>query len=202
MAGPIGRAMGAILVLCCVVSGLATDYTVGDSSGWSTGVDYSTWTSGKTFTVGDKLGNQKRPGHFVVKPYIDIKVDGFTIYVVMAVFSYGGGLHTVDEVSSSDYSSCSSGNSISTDSSGSTSITLKTAGTHYFICATPGHCSGGMKMAVKVSAAAGGTSPTTPTTTTPSTTTTTTSTRSAAPMLSPSIAILLIGVPLLKLALF
>ncbi|XXG70741.1 hypothetical protein AAC387_Pa07g0152 [Persea americana] len=168
MAGPIGRAMGAILVLCCVVSGLATDYTVGDSSGWSTGVDYSTWTSGKTFAVGDKL-----------------------------VFTYGGGLHTVDEVSSSDYSSCSTGNSITTDSSGSTTITLKTAGTHYFICAAPGHCSGGMKMAVKVSAAAGGTSPTGT-----STPTTTTSTRSAAPMLSPSIAILLIGVPLLKLALF
>lgn len=117
----------------------------------------------------------------------------------MAVFTYGGGLHTVDEVSSSDYSSCSSGNSISTDSSGATTITLKTAGTHYFICATPGHCSGGMKVAVKVSAAAGGTSPTG--TSTP-TTTTTTSTRSAAPMLSPSIAILLVGVPLLKLALF
>lgn len=31
-------------------------------------------------------------------------------------------------------------------------ITLKTAGTHYFICGIPGHCSGipGMKLAVTV----------------------------------------------------
>lgn len=50
------RAMGAILVLCCVGSGSATVYTVGDSSGWATGVDYTTWISGKTFRVGDSLG--------------------------------------------------------------------------------------------------------------------------------------------------
>lgn len=35
---------------------LGATYTVGDSSGWTQGVDYSTWTSGKTFTVGDTLG--------------------------------------------------------------------------------------------------------------------------------------------------
>lgn len=67
-----------------------------------------------------------------------------------AVFSYDSGKHTVDEVSSSDYSSCSSSNPLSTDNSGSTSITLKTAGTHYFICGIPGHCTGGMKLAITV----------------------------------------------------
>jgi len=35
---------------------LATVYTVGDSEGWGIGVDYSTWTSGKTFVIGDRLG--------------------------------------------------------------------------------------------------------------------------------------------------
>jgi hypothetical protein len=30
-------------------------HIVGDSTGWSQGVDYSTWATGKTFTVGDTL---------------------------------------------------------------------------------------------------------------------------------------------------
>ncbi|GAU32502.1 hypothetical protein TSUD_317090 [Trifolium subterraneum] len=68
-----------------------------------------------------------------------------------SVFNYGAG-HTVDEVKESDYKSCATGNSISTDSSGATTIPLKKAGKHYFICSVPGHCTGGMKLAVKVKA--------------------------------------------------
>lgn len=74
------------------------------------------------------------------------------------MFNYASG-HTVDEVSSSDYSSCTVGNSITTDSSGATTIPLKTAGTHYFICGIIGHCGGGMKLAVTV-VAGGATTPT------------------------------------------
>lgn len=33
----------------------AVDYTVGDSNGWTSGVDYTNWVSGKTFKVGDAL---------------------------------------------------------------------------------------------------------------------------------------------------
>ncbi|XP_077224586.1 mavicyanin-like [Tasmannia lanceolata] len=184
MAITMARAMGAIIVLCCVGSGSATVYTVGEANGWSTNVDYSTWTSGKTFSVGDSLD-----------------------------FNYGAGAHSVDEVSASDYKSCATGNSITSDSSGTTSITLKTAGTHYFICGVIGHCSLGMKMAVPVGAATT-TSPSTPTTTTPpsstttspptptTTTTTTTSSHSASNAISPSMGILLFGVALLKLGLF
>lgn len=69
------------------------------------------------------------------------------------MFNYGAG-HTVDEVSESDYKSCTLGNAISSDSSGTTSIALKTAGSHYFICGIPGHCDGGMKLSIKVGAAA------------------------------------------------
>ncbi|XWS21460.1 hypothetical protein CRYUN_Cryun30bG0056700 [Craigia yunnanensis] len=147
-----------LLVFCMVVPSLATDYTVGDTSGWTTGVDYSTWTKGKTFKVGDSL-----------------------------VFNYPTS-HTVDEVSSSDYSTCTVGNAITTDNSGATTIALKTAGTHYFICGVIGHCGNGMKLAVKVesgSSTAPSKSPSPsssssppssdkPSTTTPSTTTTTT----------------------------
>ncbi|CAF2139534.1 unnamed protein product [Brassica rapa subsp. narinosa] len=49
------------------------------------------------------------------------------------VFNFGAG-HTVDERS--------------------TSISLKTADSHYFICAIPGHCAGRMKLSVNVGSAA------------------------------------------------
>ncbi|KAJ8619095.1 hypothetical protein MRB53_015281 [Persea americana] len=181
------RAMGAILVLCCVGSGSATVYTVGDSSGWATGVDYTTWISGKTFGVGDSL-----------------------------VFNYGGGLHTVDEVSSSDYNGCTTGNSITSDSTGLTTITLKTAGNHYFICGAAGHCSQGMKMAVTVAGTTSGTPTDNPYYTVPAGSSSTTNTLpntlpgggtgtttrySNAAMLSPSVAILLLWVPLFKIVL-
>jgi hypothetical protein len=70
------------------------------------------------------------------------------------VFNYAGGAHTVDEVSASDYAACSSSKALSSDSTGTTTATLKTAGKHYFICGVTGHCSGGMKFVVDVAAAA------------------------------------------------
>lgn len=108
----------------------------------------------------------------------------------VAAFNYAGG-HTVDEVTASDYKACSAGNSITSDSSGSTTITLKNPGTHYFICSSMGHCDSGMKLSVTVAAggpsttpSSGGGSSTTPTSpasdtpsatgTTPATTTPTT----------------------------
>ncbi|XP_004237949.2 blue copper protein [Solanum lycopersicum] len=162
------------LFMCCFVPSLAKVYTVGDSSGWGLGVDYTTWASGITLNVGDSL-----------------------------VFNYPSG-HTVDEVSSSDYSSCTTGNSITSDSSGATTIPLKTAGTHYFICGVMGHCSGGMKLAVTVAAAGGSgggaTTPSTGTTTpktgttAPKTETTNTTHPSASVTLSPFIPLLISGV--------
>ncbi|MBA0865649.1 hypothetical protein Goshw_014159 [Gossypium schwendimanii] len=44
-----------LLVSWMVVPSLAKVYTVGDTPGWTTGVDYSTWTKDKTFKVGDSL---------------------------------------------------------------------------------------------------------------------------------------------------
>ncbi|KAK4434225.1 Blue copper protein [Sesamum alatum] len=148
-----------MVVLAVICSGIpavpAAVYTVGESSGWAMGGDYGSWASDKTFAVGDTL-----------------------------VFNYAPG-HTVDEVSANDYKSCTTGNSLSSDSSGATSITLKSAGSHYFICGVPGHCSGGMKLAVTVAAGAstGGSTGASPsgTTTSPSTPTPTTTTSPATP---------------------
>ncbi|KAG5052578.1 hypothetical protein AAZX31_02G195700 [Glycine max] len=122
MAISVALILGLCLAMNMALPTGAATHTVGDTSGWALGVDYSTWASGLKFKVGDSL-----------------------------VFNYGTG-HTVDEVKESDYKSCTMGNSLSTDSSGATTITLKTAGTHYFMCAAPGHCDGGMKLAVKVKA--------------------------------------------------
>lgn len=56
MGSNAGIVFAVVLVLCMMVPSLATVYTIGDSSGWTLGSDYSTWTSGKTFAVGDSLG--------------------------------------------------------------------------------------------------------------------------------------------------
>ncbi|XP_071724123.1 uncharacterized protein [Rutidosis leptorrhynchoides] len=135
--------LGCVMVLnIMVVPCLATVYTVGDSSGWTLGVDYATWAADKTFKVGDSL-----------------------------VFNYGSGSHTVEEVSDTDYKGCTTGNSINSDNSGKTTVDLKTAGTLYFMCGVMGHCGTGMKLAITVAAAqeSGAPSSTTPTTTTTAT---------------------------------
>lgn len=80
----------------------------------------------------------------------------------IAVFNYAKGLHTVVEVSAAEYMACTATKPLGSDSSGATTVPLKTPGSHYFICSIPGHCSAGMKMSVTV----GGKStpaPTTPT---------------------------------------
>ncbi|OAY72125.1 Blue copper protein [Ananas comosus] len=133
-------ALSALLLMSCASWGSATVYTVGDSSGWTLGVDYSAWNSGKTFVVGDSLA-----------------------------FNYAPGAHTVNEVSSGDYSSCSTSKAISSDNSGSTTVPLTTSGTRYFVCGVAGHCGGGMKLAVNVAPGSSSSSPSTPSTT-PSTT--------------------------------
>ncbi|XP_066328147.1 uclacyanin-3-like [Miscanthus floridulus] len=144
---------GLVLLAAVAAPAHAKDYTVGDSSGWTSGVDYTTWASGKAFAVGDNL-----------------------------VFQYSM-LHSVAEVSSADYSACSASNSIQSYSDQNTKIALTAPGTRYFICGTPGHCGNGMKLAVTVAAAAATTPPasssppatpgadTPPVTTTPSTST-------------------------------
>ncbi|XP_057974039.1 blue copper protein-like [Malania oleifera] len=136
-----------VYILCWVAPIFATVYTVGDASGWTSGYDYSTWTTSKTFAVGDSL-----------------------------VFNYGSS-HTVQEVSQTDYTACNTNNAINSYTSGPTTIALKTAGTQYFICGVIGHCSSGMKVAITVGASAPASPSGTPsgpsTTTTPSPPTTT-----------------------------
>ena len=36
---------------------MATEFTVGDDSGWTINFDYNAWAKDKVFRVGDNLGN-------------------------------------------------------------------------------------------------------------------------------------------------
>ncbi|KAK4414580.1 Blue copper protein [Sesamum alatum] len=117
----------ALLLLISPAAYAATTHTVGDSSGWNTGVNYGNWASSQTFATGDAL-----------------------------LFNYDIS-HSVDEVSESDYQSCSSANPINSYTTSPTTIPLTAAGTRYFICPRSNHCSQGMKLAVTVSG--GGSSP-------------------------------------------
>ncbi|PRQ57411.1 putative Blue (type 1) copper binding protein [Rosa chinensis] len=165
-----------ILMVAAPAAVYGAEHTVGDTQGWNQGVNYDTWASGKTFTVGDTL-----------------------------VFNYDSS-HKVDEVNLADYNGCSSSNSIKTYEDSPTKITLSKAGPSYYICPIPGHCANGMKLLVNVVAAGtpSGTPPTTtPATPAPPTTTTPANNDSPPPpppppKISPasSLHMNLVGVPL------
>ncbi|KAK9069902.1 hypothetical protein SSX86_010298 [Deinandra increscens subsp. villosa] len=122
-----------------------TTHVVGDTMGWTIpqggATAYTTWASQQTFTVGDIL-----------------------------VFNFTNGAHDVAEVSTAAYDSCTSTNPISLSTTSPTSLTLTTAGTHYYICTFTSHCQIGQKLTINVSTLAT-TPPTTPTTPTPPPTT-------------------------------
>lgn len=48
--------MALLVVVSSVAAASAASHTVGDSSGWTLGVNYDTWANGKTFADGDQLG--------------------------------------------------------------------------------------------------------------------------------------------------
>ncbi|KAB5514676.1 hypothetical protein DKX38_028582 [Salix brachista] len=105
-------------------SSKATDYEVGDSTGWKVPSDssfYSTWASGKNFTVGDTLK-----------------------------FTFTTGVHDVATVSKSDYDSCNITGQSNVSKNGPTTITLSAPGTLYYICTFSDHCSRGQILSITV----------------------------------------------------
>ncbi|KAL2470652.1 Basic blue protein [Abeliophyllum distichum] len=91
--------------------------------GDSSGWDFSVgnWTDGKHFKAGDVL-----------------------------VFNYDPSLHNVVAVDLNGYNRCSASAKSRTYTSGKDRIMLS-KGNHYFICSYPGHCDGGMKIAISAS---------------------------------------------------
>ncbi|XP_062191118.1 chemocyanin-like [Phragmites australis] len=119
----------AAVVSMAAVVGTAhgASYTVGAPSGsWDLRTNYTRWASGINFRAGDQL-----------------------------VFKYSRAAHNVLEVSNVDYDSCSGSSPLATFNTGNDVVPLPAAGvTRYFICGVPGHCDAGMKLAVRVEAAA------------------------------------------------
>ncbi|KAF6169796.1 hypothetical protein GIB67_034188 [Kingdonia uniflora] len=101
---------------------LATEYVVGDDSGWTINFDYATWAKDKEFYVGDKI-----------------------------VFKYPVGIHNVFKVTGSDFRDCvvpTVGNALTT---GNDVVTLANPGNKWYICGVGKHCeAGGMKLAITV----------------------------------------------------
>ncbi|GJM97420.1 hypothetical protein PR202_ga14345 [Eleusine coracana subsp. coracana] len=116
---------GWLLLLLCGAAG-AVEHVVGDGdSGWDSGVNYAAWARKRTFAVGDVL-----------------------------VFQYVSSQHNVYEVSESTYRSCDGNHKgvLAKYTSGLDKVVLGEARSYWFICEFPGHCLGGMKLAVNVSA--------------------------------------------------
>lgn len=49
-------AAALLLLLATVPAVFAVTFKVGDTAGWTSGIDYTVWVTGKTFRVGDTLG--------------------------------------------------------------------------------------------------------------------------------------------------
>ncbi|KAG9141961.1 hypothetical protein Leryth_009319 [Lithospermum erythrorhizon] len=130
------KCMLFLVVIIAVIMGqtLATKYTVGGSQGWDESTDFSTWSSGQTFKVGDELE-----------------------------FKYSSGLHSVTELADEKaYKGCDIGSSLKSFNSGSDTIKLDKAGTRYFACGTSGHCDAGMKVKITTTSGGGSSSGATP----------------------------------------
>ncbi|CAN6925633.1 unnamed protein product [Brassica oleracea var. botrytis] len=105
-----------------------SNHIVGDSSGWELYTNYTNWTQGREFHVGDVL-----------------------------VFNYNRDQHNVMQVNSTAYVDCGRDNYISLFNKGNDSIvissgyptsTISEVGEHRFICAVDGHCENGQKLII------------------------------------------------------
>ncbi|KAK8546481.1 hypothetical protein V6N12_027263 [Hibiscus sabdariffa] len=114
--------MLAIVVVFLPAMAAATEYVVGDGSGWTTGFDYQAWAKDKVFYLGDKL-----------------------------VFRYPKGYHNVFRVNSTAFKNCDIPSENIAFTSGSDTIVLKTPGRKWYICGVANHCSSyGQKLAIFV----------------------------------------------------
>ncbi|GJY59080.1 plastocyanin-like protein [Tanacetum coccineum] len=102
----------------------ATDYVVGDASGWTLDFDYQAWASSKTFKVGDNL-----------------------------VFNYPKGVHNVFQVDGNAFAHCIIPPPSKAHTSGHDIIGLSSPGKAWFICGVNQHCATfNQKLAIDVKA--------------------------------------------------
>ncbi|CAL9175263.1 unnamed protein product [Musa hybrid cultivar] len=114
--------LAVLVILAAAVavpqSAIAADFTVGDDSGWLPNFNYSSWTQGKEFRVGDNL-----------------------------VFKYMQGAHNVMQVGGPDFKACNtSAVAINTFTSGNDLVALDTPGRRWYMCGFGDHCTRGQKL--------------------------------------------------------
>ncbi|KAL3613667.1 hypothetical protein CASFOL_041741 [Castilleja foliolosa] len=121
----MGKVIAFLVLMLVAPAAYAVNYTVGNSSGWNTGVDYNAWATGQTFTTADAL-----------------------------VFNYGP-THAVHIVANAeDYFDCDDDMPRGIYRTSPTTIQLNVTGPWYFICPTDNHCEAGQRLTVNVTAAA------------------------------------------------
>ncbi|XP_010465857.1 PREDICTED: mavicyanin-like [Camelina sativa] len=98
-----------------------TEHIVGDSSGWELFTNYTNWTQGREFHVGDVL-----------------------------VFNYKSDQHNVMQVNSTAYTDCRTDNYTSLFTKGNDSIIISEVGKLWFICGVDDHCVNGQKLTINV----------------------------------------------------
>ncbi|KAJ9173496.1 hypothetical protein P3X46_016619 [Hevea brasiliensis] len=105
-----------------VPSILATEFVVGDETGWTTNFDYQAWAQGKEFHVGDKL-----------------------------VFRYSPGAHNVIRVNGTGFQQCKAPDGAEALTTGEDTIPLTYPGKKWYICGVSNHCeSKNMKLTITV----------------------------------------------------
>ncbi|KAF8398045.1 hypothetical protein HHK36_016971 [Tetracentron sinense] len=101
---------------------MATEFMVGDDSGWTIKFDYQAWAKDKEFHVGDKL-----------------------------VFKYPTGVHNVFKVNGTSFKDCVVPPANQALTTGNDVITLATPGNKWYLCGIAKHCAdGGQKLAITV----------------------------------------------------
>ncbi|KAH1083122.1 hypothetical protein J1N35_022883 [Gossypium stocksii] len=114
--------MLSVVAIFLPAMAMATDYIVGDDSGWTINFDYQTWAKDKVFYVGDKL-----------------------------VFQYPKGYHNVFKVNGTAFKDCDIPPPSEALTSGNDTVVLKTPGQKWYICGVDNHCSAyGQKLSITV----------------------------------------------------
>ncbi|KAH7682368.1 Cupredoxins domain-containing protein, partial [Dioscorea alata] len=113
-------------LMACIfsLSMAATEHTVGEDFGWQipqTKSFYQDWADARTFTVGDKL-----------------------------TFPHSTSVHSVVEVTKSDFDACRQTEVIGMYYMGPTVLELTEPGMHYYFCGVGMHCEAGQKFRINV----------------------------------------------------
>ncbi|KAM4074190.1 hypothetical protein ACB094_10G075800 [Castanea mollissima] len=121
MAAFAKSAMVLLSVMTLIEVSFAVVYTVGDSQGWTTHVNYKSWAANKTFHVGDIIN-----------------------------FQYDAIYNDVIEVSREDFHTCNLRSPLAFFNSGRDMINMSYPRHYYYVCTAPGHCLDGQKVDIRV----------------------------------------------------